>query len=129
LSGETDLEKIVSGLSPTLLDEEFIFCSFKNIQYGDRAELQPLAVFAETEGMTMVISRELADKHGVDYTSVFRCITLMVHSSLESVGLTAVVSAKLAQQGIPANIIAGYYHDHIFVESSNAERARAVLGS
>jgi hypothetical protein len=54
----------------------------------------------------------------------------MVHSSLESVGLTtAVVSAKLAQQGIPANIIAAYYHDHIFVESSNAERALTVLGS
>jgi len=59
----------------------------------------------------------------------FRCrrITLTVHSSLEAVGLTAAVAGALARQGISANVVAAFYHDHIFVPRDQAERAVAVL--
>jgi hypothetical protein len=50
-----------------------------------------------------------------------------VHSSLEAVGLTAAVSKKLADKGISANVIAAYYHDHIFVQSAKAEEALYAL--
>jgi hypothetical protein len=43
------------------------------------------------------------------------------------VGLTAAVSAKLATKGISANVIAAYYHDHIFVQSTKAEIALSAL--
>jgi len=54
-------------------------------------------------------------------------ITLEVHSSLEAVGLTAAVSQALASEAISANIMAGYFHDHIFVPESAGERAMACL--
>ena len=47
----------------------------------------------------------------------------LVHSSLEAVGLTAIVSGKLAAYEISANVIAGYYHDHIFVPEQFADEA------
>ena len=51
----------------------------------------------------------------------------MIHSSLEAVGLTAAVSTKLATKGISANVIAAYYHDHIFVSAEKAELALLAL--
>ena len=58
---------------------------------------------------------------------IFRLITLTVHSSLEAVGLTAVVTNKLAEHKISANVVAAYYHDHIFVPCEKAKKAMEVL--
>jgi hypothetical protein len=46
---------------------------------------------------------------------------------LDAVGLTAAFSSKLAEHGISANVIAGYFHDHIFVQKEHAEKAIAAL--
>ena len=62
-----------------------------------------------------------------NYESIFKCITLKVHSSLETVGLTAAVSNKLAERGISANVIAAYFHDHIFVQAEKADVALSAL--
>jgi len=51
----------------------------------------------------------------------------MVHSSLDAVGLTAAVSGRLAAHGISANMIAAYYHDHIYVPQNKAQLALQVL--
>lgn len=59
---------------------------------------------------------------------MFKGITLTIHSSLDAVGLTAAVSTKLAEKDISANVIAAYYHDHIFVQSEKAELAMEALG-
>ena len=54
-------------------------------------------------------------------------ITLKIHSSLEAVGLTAAVLQALASEAISANVVAGFYHDQIFVSQTSAERAMACL--
>ena len=54
-----------------------------------------------------------ADESGLSYESIFSKITLEIHSSLDAVGLTAAFSNKLTSYGISANVVAGYYHDHI----------------
>ena len=125
--GEGDLARLLSSLAPGLVEGEFVFCTIENACYGDFAQLSPLASFREREGLTLVLAQSGADEAGFTYESVFRCITLNVHSSLDAVGLTATVCARLAQRGISANVIAAYYHDHIFVQSERATEALAVL--
>jgi len=127
MNAEKNLDKLLRDMSPELLPGEFIFCSFENSRYGDHANLQPVACFIEDEGLTLVVPREMADEHALRYESVFSCITLKVHSDLEAVGLTAAFATKLAQQGISANVIAGYFHDHIFVQRELAQKALAAL--
>jgi len=129
LTGDTDLKKILATLSPALDSREYVFCTFRNSVYGDYAELKPIASFMETEGLTLVLEKSSADREGIDYQAVFKRITLNVHSSLQAVGLTAAVSSLLAEQGISANMIAAYCHDHIFVGAADAERALALLQS
>ncbi len=129
MTGEKDLEKMLASLSPELSDREYVFCTFPNARYGDFAQFGAIAAVVETEGLTLIIPRATADNHQLGYEAVFRCITLTIHSSLTAIGLTATSSNTLAEHGISANVIAGYFHDHIFVQSEHAERAVAALKS
>ena len=129
MTGETDLKTILHSLSPHLHNDVYVFCTIADGHYGDYAEAKPIASFQEPEGLTLVLSQDCADAHGLSYGGLFRCISLQVHSSLESVGLTAVVAGKLAAYEISANMIAGYYHDHLFVPDARAIEALDLLNN
>ena len=96
-------------------------------KYGELEKLKPIVSIAELEGLTLVVPLEQAKAEGLDYYRVFRRITLKGHSSLEALGLTSVVTSLLADQGITTNVIAGFYHDHIFVPSDRADEAMEAL--
>ena len=125
--GEADLSKLLASLAPHLMDGDFVFCTIQGAKYGDFAELLPIASFREAEGLTLLVAKENADKAGFNYESIFKGITLKVHSSLEAVGLTSAVSSKLAERGISVNVIAAFYHDHIFVQAEKADAALSAL--
>ena len=127
MPGEMDLETILNTLSPVLLDSTYVFCSIPKSTYGDLATLQPLASVQEPEGLTLIVRSEDAEREQLESHGVFRCIRLEVHSSLESVGLTARISAALAAQGISANMLAGAHHDHILVPKAKAIEALRIL--
>lgn len=79
--------------------------------------------------MAIVLTVEAAESRGwfVEFEAAW--LTLDVHSSLEAVGLTAVVARALADEGIPCNVLAGYYHDHLLVPALRAEDAiRCIYG-
>jgi hypothetical protein len=70
---------------------------------------------------------EQAKAEGLDYYRVFNRITLEGHSSLEALGLTSVVTSLLAERGITSNVIAGFYHDHLFVPNDRTDEAMEAL--
>jgi hypothetical protein len=127
MTGEKDLTKLLASLSPHLMDDDFVFCTVRDATYGDFAELSPLASFQEDEGLSLLLTRESADRAGFRYESIFKCITLKVHSSPEAVGLTAAVSCQLAERGISANIAAACHHDHVLVPAEKADDALSAL--
>lgn len=126
MSGMTDLDEILSSLSPELKPGRFVFCTVPS-SFEAFASISPVAMFMEQEGLTLVLRREYATNAGLDYQGEFSQITLSVHSSLESVGLTAAVSSALAAEEISANVIAAYYHDHVFVPVDKTKEALEVL--
>ncbi|MCT7940615.1 ACT domain-containing protein [Shewanella holmiensis] len=126
MSGITELDKLLQTIQPQLLDTECVFCKVQG-HLGDYLALNPIATFMESEGLTLVLQKEAAINAGLTFENTFRQITLTVHSSLEAVGLTAAVSAKLTAKGISANVFAAYYHDHIFVPSAKASAALLAL--
>ena len=127
MPGLTDLAAILSQVDPRLVDGELAFVTVPGAAYGDHADLGPVAVMREAEGLTLVVPRDRADAAGLPYDGAFRQITLTVQSSLHAVGLTAVVAGRLAAQGISANVIAGFHHDHVFVPAARADEALAAL--
>lgn len=124
--GITELHTLLKSMQPKLTKSEFVFCTVPG-DLIDYVSLKPVATFLETEGLTLVLEKCIAQNAELNFGGTFRQITLTVHSSLEAVGLTAAVSEKLAKKGISANVIAAYYHDHVFVPSAKAEIALSAL--
>ena len=85
-----------------------------------------IGTFREDEGVTAIVPSELADELGIEGPDFAR-LTLMVHSDLEGVGLTAAVSGALAGAGVACNMVAAFHHDHAFVPAACGEKALAVL--
>ena len=85
-----------------------------------------IGTFREDEGVTAIVPAELADEAGLDGPDFAR-ITLMVHSDLEGVGLTAAVATALADAGIACNMVAAFHHDHAFVPAAHSKRAMIIL--
>ncbi|EAT10728.1 ACT domain-containing protein [Bermanella marisrubri] len=126
MKSATDLDFLLQNLKPSILDDDFVFCNLGH-ELEKGLHLNPIACFHENEGWTMVITMKSALANKLVYESTFRCITLNVESSLNAVGLTATVAQALADKHISANVIAAYYHDHIFVPSNRAEDALVIL--
>lgn len=118
----------LKNLSVELIDGEFVFLTLAGGRYGECSEFEPIAAVTEKEGLTLVIPRAKADEFQLAYEVTFRRITLSVHSSTDSIGYTLASSAKLAEYGISANVIAGSFDDHLFVPSDRAEDAMSALG-
>ena len=124
-TGESDLLTLIAQMSPSLDGQVWAFVSVDDVPSEYVAE-HALATFRETEGTTLIVPWDRAEEFEVCSEPMAR-ITLNIHSSLEAVGLTAAVSQALASEAISANVVAGFYHDHIFVPQTAGERAVACL--
>jgi hypothetical protein len=125
MPGEMDLEKLLQGMKPELNEGEYVFCTVDSFERA--ATLNPVCIFQEHEAVTIIIPKHLADNAALPYSIVCAWITLTVHSSLEAVGLTAAASRALTDENISCNVVAAYYHDHIFVPVQDAKRAMETL--
>ena len=123
--GEADLAKILKTLKPKHNAGDYVFCVVDDLNKFNLDEI--IFFFREVEGTTVVLKKEVADKLELDYTFVAAWITLTVHSSLESVGLTAAFSKALSEEGISCNVVAAHHHDHIFVPKKDGEKAMTAL--
>lgn len=124
--GEKNLNKLLSNMSPVLNEEEYVFVTLPG-KYGNHAHLKPIGSFKEKEGLSLILSKDIAIENEMSFEGVFKLITLDVHSSLNAIGLTAIVAEKLKDNGISANVVAAFFHDHIFVQSNLSREALKVL--
>lgn len=131
MSGETDLAVLLRSMRPQQDPASYVFVTH------DPAAALPLGVDAvvvvrEAEGTTAVIptgqlGAALAAGAVCEDPRPMARLTLSVHSALAAVGLTAAVSTALAERGISCNVVAGYFHDHLFVPAPDAPEALVAL--
>ena len=125
MSGKTNLAELVNKLTPKLNEGEYVFATVTDLKKISREDT--ICEFKEQEGVTIVLEKTKADDLGLSYEYIAAWITLKVHSSLEAVGLTALFSNELSINNISCNVIAGYYHDHIFVNINDGVEALRLL--
>ena len=126
MTGETNLTSLIRNMEPVLQDGVYVFVTLApGVAVPDG--LQPRMVFQETEGTTLIISRDQADAFGLAAEFPCRMITLNIHSSLAAVGFLAAVAAHLAGHDMGVNPVSGFYHDHLFVPEDRADDAMRAL--
>ncbi|MEO0411050.1 MAG: ACT domain-containing protein [Pseudomonadota bacterium] len=121
--GETDLGKLLASMQPVLDPAVYVFATCQYVPGG----LEPLMIFHEAEGATLILAESDAQAAGLDYCFACRRITLNVHSSLDAVGFIARIASHLAAAGMGVNPVSGYYHDHLFVPADRASDAMDLL--
>jgi hypothetical protein len=109
----SDLAGMLAGMAPVLATTRWGFVLIEGVAPADA-----FALIREDEGVTAIIPQP---------EGTFARITLMVHSALEGVGLTAAVSGALADAGIASNVVAGFHHDHLFVPWERRDEALVLL--
>ena len=124
--GENQLWKLLSSLNPVLDPETYVFVTLPPTS-PPPATLAMQMLFREKEGLTVITTKESAEKHGLSYTFICRMITLDVHSSLEAVGFLAAITEELKKLKIGVNPVSGYYHDHCFVPYGREEEVLFAL--
>lgn len=110
-----DLAGMLAGMDPNLDARRWAFAVVKG-----EAPAATFAIIREDEGTTAILPDPAGD---------FARITLTVHSALDGVGLTAAVAGVLAERGIACNVVAGFHHDHLFVQWERREDALAALAA
>ncbi|WP_025097582.1 ACT domain-containing protein [Burkholderia sp. A1] len=119
--GQTDLQRLLSGIDPLLDEVIYTFCTVPCDTPGTPAGC--ICSFDEREGRTLILPLEKARECGLQAAGEWARITLQIHSSLEAVGFIATVATALAREGISANVMSGYYHDHVFVQWARRHEA------
>jgi len=126
MSGEKDLETLLRSMRPKLSESQFVFCNISPDKLST-LKMEPLFVFREEEGVTIIIEKWQADSESLDYDEVWSWITIMVHSSLSAVGFLAAITSKLSENRVSVNVVSAYFHDHLFVLQEEARLAMQVL--
>lgn len=126
MSGEKDLAVLIQNMEPLLNTGEYVFCTVETLDQIPDIE-KALFFFRENEAVTIVLEKNIADDWSLKYNYISSWITLNIHSSLEAVGLTAAFANALKKVNISCNVVAAYFHDHIFIARKDAEKAMEAL--
>ncbi len=125
MAGNTNLQEVLNSLE---VDCDHIQYGFTTTNAGNHTDSKEIiATFWEDEGQTIVATVDFLEESKIPYDGPFAKLSIKVHTSLELVGLTAALSTKLTEEGISANVIAAYFHDHIFVQYTNKDQAIKAL--
>ncbi len=125
VKSDTDLGSLLAGLSPRRRPGQYVFVVADEAK--PVADHAVLASVLEPEGLSLVLSRQDAERAGLPYDFVAGWITLQVRSELKAIGLTAAVAAALGDARISCNVIAGYHHDHLLVPYALVGEAMDIL--
>lgn len=125
MNGESNLNELLRTLTPVLCDRKYIFSVVDPVTFVD-GHVDIWARIEEEEGATIVSVDANLEWQRIEAARWAR-ITLGVHSSLAAVGLTASVAGALAAAEMPANVLAGFHHDHVFVPWDRRQEALLLL--
>ena len=125
MAGLRDLAILLRTMQPVLHAEPYGYGFVAAGQSVPEGEV--FARIVEDEGTALIAPQAALAAMGIAAPEAWARISLTVQSDLAAVGLTAALATALAAQGISANVVAGFHHDHIFVPWERGTDAMRAL--
>ena len=127
VTGEMNLAAMLESISVSVRPDHYVVVTLPHDAAIPSLGDGVAAVIAEDEGPTVIatVVRAGLEEWPHDFTASW--LTIDVHSALQAVGLTATFSRQLGRAGIPCNVIAGFFHDHILVPVDKTDAAVEVI--
>lgn len=113
--------------SPELLPGSWDYVLLPSLANGYEFLDVALAVVREPEGYTWILPSDQILAEGTRRDGPFAAIRLNLQTSLHEHGITAGVSKVWAENGIPCNVIAGFYHDVFLCPWDRREEAIQLI--
>lgn len=120
-----NLDVLLASMEPQLNEGIYYFATLKPTQDLPLSAL--IATIQEKEGLSVIVTEKTAKDYQLNAQFKAAWITLNVHSDLAAVGLTAAFAKALGEANISCNVVAGNFHDHIFVPYDQAALAMTTL--
>ena len=119
------LAEVLAVMQPRLHSSTYVFVSVADDT--PMANLNVLASMREAEGLSLIM--EEAQALACGFEPMFRAawIQLEIQTDLVAVGITAALAEALTEYNISCNVVAGAYHDHLFVPYALAQSAMQAL--
>jgi len=124
---ENDLSVLLRDAQPRMHPGIYVYVTLPTGHEIPAKEV--LMSFRETEGLTLILEKSVADQHGLAYNYEAAWITMTIASALEAVGFTAAIATALSRYHISCNVVAAFHHDHLFVARKDGHRALSILRS
>lgn len=129
----SNLPELIRKMKPVLAEGKYYFATVEESQLpGLSGYLEQIdAIMREKEGLTVIFKEAiLQEAKGLTDEKIigpFAKITLSANSDLLAVGFLAKITAALAKEGVSANALSAYHHDHLFVPYENRAKALVAL--
>jgi hypothetical protein len=112
---------------PELLPKPWAYVFLSDgISVSDFADVA-LAIVFEPEGVTIVLPYSVELPAETRREGPFAAIRLNLQTSLQESGITAAISQAWTEEGIPCNVIAGFFHDVFLCPWEDRERALSLV--
>lgn len=125
MSGVSNIDELISSMRAELMPNVYVFATTPD--HGVASTVPAIMTFREAEGLTLILTREEAERLALKYEFPCRMITLNIHSSLEAIGFMSRITTHLARLGMGVNPVSAFYHDHLFVPEARAQEALNAL--
>jgi hypothetical protein len=132
----TDLQEVLSRMSFEVLDGRFALLGFEEAPEARDLDCLraggPAQLIRELGETTLLLpeserAAELARHPAARVETGLVWIRFRAPMDWELVGFLALVTARLAEAGVPLGAVCGYSRDHLVLAEPHLERARRVL--
>jgi uncharacterized protein len=125
MTNSAQLQEILRELQVSCDDVEYGFTTIPKSSGISATDV--LGFIQEDEGLLVLATKEYLQGRGIIFEGPFAKLTIQAQVPIGFIELTAVLAQKLTDKGLPANIIAAYYHNLVFVQYDLREQAMAAL--
>jgi hypothetical protein len=125
MTDTTELQEMLQTIEVSCDNVEYGFTTVPKSLHISTNEV--LGSIQEEEGVTILATKAYMEDKGIIFEGPFAKLIVQASVPIGFIRFTAALAGKLADKGVPANIVSAYNHNIIFIPYDLREQAAATI--